>query len=180
MPNHVRTVIKINNLKKDDIDIILNLVATKLDDPDLPDRIDYAIDFDKIIPEPRTKEGCPKDCLVKDTKEAHIEEDEDRPWFNWYKWHNLYWGTKWGAYDPYTVIGKSYIQFVFSTAWCTPIPIIQKLGLMGYNLSIKYADEAYGSNCGRITYSSEQGWQHEDSSELPNPVRFARDLWDKY
>ena len=87
MPNHVRTVIKISKLKKDDIDIVLNLIATKLEDPDYPDEVkdDYVIDFNKIIPEPTTIEECPEDCRVKSAKEAHISEDEARPWFNWYE-----------------------------------------------------------------------------------------------
>ena len=143
MPNHVRTIVKINKLKKDDIDIILNLIATKLEDPDYPDEVkdDYVIDFNKIIPEPTTIEECPEECRVKSAKEAHISEDEARPWFNWYEWRCTYWGTKWGAYDGYTIIGKSFIQFVFSTAWSLAYPVIQKLALMGYNIEVKYADE---------------------------------------
>ena len=179
MPNHVRTVIKISKLKKDDIDIVLNLIATKLEDPDYPDEVkdDYVIDFNKIIPEPTTIEECPEECRVKSAKEAHISEDEARPWFNWYEWHCTYWGTKWGAYDGYTIIGKSFIQFVFSTAWSLAYPVIQKLALMGYNIEVKYADEDIGSNCGKLTYTSEQGWTHWDESELKDPVRFAREVW---
>lgn len=179
MPNHVKSIIKISKLKKDDIDIILNLIATCSHSPEKPED-EYIIDFNKIIPEPETKDECPEDCIVASAKKAHIEEDSKRPWFDWYTWHNKYWGTKWEAYDAYTIIGKSYIQFIFSTAWSIPIPIIKKLALIGYNLNIKYADEDYGSNCGRITYSSEQGWQHENESELKDPVRFAKALWNRY
>lgn len=179
MPNHVRSVIKINKLKKDDIDLILKLVATCSRSPEKPEG-EYFIDFDKIIPEPRTIDECPEDCVVASAKEAGIEEDEDRPWFNWYKWHNLYWGTKWGAYDAYTIIGKSYVQFVFSTAWNIPMPILRKLALLGYNIEGKYADEDYGHNCGTYSYSNEQDWIFNDESSLKDPVRFARDLWNKY
>ena len=54
---------------------------------------------------------------------------------------------------------------------------MQKLALMGYNIEIKYADEDLGSNCGKLTYTSEQGWTHWDESELKDPVRFAREVW---
>lgn len=179
MANNIRTIVKINKLKKDDIDIILNLIATCSHSPEeLEEK--YFIDFNKIIPEPTTIEECPEDCRVKRAIEAHIEEDSERPWFNWYEWHTKYWGTKWGAYDCYTKIGKSYIQFVFSTAWSLAYPVMQKLALMGYNIEIKYADEDLGNNCGKLTYSSEQGWTHWDESELKDSYRFASELWKRY
>lgn len=179
MPNHVRTIVKINKLKKDDIDIVLNLVATCSHSPEKPEG-EYFIDFNKIIPEPTTIEECPEDCRVKSEKEAHISEDEARPWFNWYKWHCTYWGTKWGAYDCYTIIGKSFIQFVFSTAWNVAQPIIERLSLLGFPLEVKYADEDWGSNCGVVTWSHEQGWEIQFAKDMCNPERFARELWNKY
>lgn len=180
MPNHVRTVIKINKLKKDDIDFILNTIASPfLHTPEgIP--VEYAIDFNKIIPEPTTIEECPEDCRVKSAKEAHISEDEARPWFNWYEWHCTYWGTKWGAYDCYTKIGKSYIKFIFSTAWNVAQPIIERLSLLGFPLEVKYADEDWGSNCGVVTWSHEQGWEIQFAKDMHNPERFARELWNKY
>ena len=179
MPNHVRTVIKISKLKKDDIDIILNLLASPMTTSTDPiEKTEYVIDFNKIIPEPRFESECPDEYKVN--KSSSIEILKDKPWFNWYKWHIDHWGTKWDAYDCYTKIGKSYIQFVFSTAWAAPMPIIYKLGILGYDIEVKYADEDYGVNCGRMKYTSEQGWQHFGSLDLKDPVRFARDLWNKY
>lgn len=173
MPNYVRNVIKISNIKKEDVSLILNLLASKIEDK-------IVIDFDKIIPEPRTIDKCPEDCRIESAKEAHIEEDKDRPWFNWYMWHSKYWGTKWEACDGYTLTGKTWIKFIFSTAWSAPTPIILKLSKLGYNLHVRYADEDYGSNCGTITYSRELGWDHTSNSELTNPERFARELWNRY
>ena len=145
IPNHVKNVIKISKLKKDDIDIILNLIASPLSE-DRP--TEYAIDFDKIIPEPRDESECPDEYKVN--KESHIESLKDRPWFNWYKWHIDHWGTKWGAYDCYTKIGKTWIMLVFSTAWTPPMPIISKLPVLGYEITARYADEDYGVNCRKI------------------------------
>lgn len=102
---------------------------------------DYIIDFNKIIPEPRFESECPDEYKVN--KDARIELREDKPWFDWYKWHVDQWGTKWDAYDGYTKIGKSYVTFVFSTAWSVAYPVIQKLDVMGYDIEVRYADEDY-------------------------------------
>ena len=149
IPNHVKTVIKISKLKKDDIDIVLNLLASPMTTPTDPiEKTEYAIDFNKIIPEPEDESECPDEYKVN--KESHVELLKDKPWFNWYKWHINHWGTKWGAYDCYTKIGKTYILFVFNTAWTVPIPIIKRLRILGYPIDVKYADEDYGVNCRKI------------------------------
>ena len=149
IPNHVKTVIKISKLKKDDIDIVLNLLASPMTTPTDPiEKTEYAIDFNKIIPEPEDESECPDEYKVN--KESHVELLKDKPWFDWYKWHIDHWGTKWGAYDCYTKIGKTYILFVFNTAWTVPIPIIKRLRILGYPIDVKYADEDYGVNCRKI------------------------------
>ena len=179
MPNHVRTVVKFSKLKPNDIDIILEMIATPICAPaPVTKAADYIIDFNKIIPELEFESDCPDEYKVN--KDTRIELREDKPWFDWYKWHVDQWGTKWDAYDGYTKIGKSYVTFVFSTAWSVAYPVIQKLKLLGYNIDVRYADENYGVNCGRLKYTSEQGWTHWDESELKDPVRFARDLWNNY
>jgi hypothetical protein len=176
MPNHVRNVLKIKKLDKKTMIEILN----KYTSPDGSKSIfplNCVIDFDKIIPEPRTKGECPKDCIA--TEDSHIESEHGREWFDWYTWHNKYWGTKWGAYDTYTIIGASYITFVFSTAWNTPEPVINKLAEeVGHEMELRFADEAYGSNCACLIYNpSEHGWTQK---ELKNPAQFAVNLWNKY
>ena len=52
MPNHVRNVIKISKIKPEEIDMVLDMITTTLDDPEFPDK-QYMIDFDKIIQEPK-------------------------------------------------------------------------------------------------------------------------------
>lgn len=185
MPNHVRTVVKISKLKKDDIDFILNTIASPLFDDTEGIREElwkdkYRIDFNKIIPEPETEDECPDEYKVN--KDSHISIREEKPWFDWYEWHIANWGTKWGAYDCYTKIGKSYIKFIFSTAWNVAQPIIERLSLLGFPLEVKYADEDWGSNCGVVTWSREQGWEsyNESSYMMKNPERFARELWNRY
>lgn len=174
-------MVKFHKLKKEDIDIILKLIATCSHSPEeLEEK--YFIDFNKIIPEPTTIEECPEDCRVKRAIEAHIEADSERPWFDWYTWHNEFWGTKWNAYDSYSIVNKSSITFVFLTAWSMPYPVIKRLKILGYDFDIRWADEDYGSNCGKISYkASEQDWQEAWEAEAyKDPDRFARNLWRDY
>ena len=185
MPNHIKTVVKFKNLKKrDDVNIILQMIAHELPEgshlfsPDNPDH-NWAIDFDKIIPEPKEESECPEDCIR--TKDSHIMEDEEKPWFDWYAWHCKYWGTKWGAYDCYSIIGKTYLKLVFETAWSLAEPVMKKLRLLGYDFEILYADEDWGSNCGKIEYdASKDVWSHTTGHALPNPHAFAKGLWSRY
>ena len=118
-------------------------------------------------------------------KDSHVETDKDRPWFDWYEWNLKYWGTKWEAYDCYSKIGKSYITFVFSTAWSIPYPVIERLHVMGYDFELRYADEDYGNNCGILSYeyngtTGDKEFFHTDADSLDHPEQFARRLWDRY
>ena len=91
----------------------------------------------------------------------------------------MYWGTKWNAYDGYTKIGATQLTFVFSTAWCIPDRIYEKLFTwcdeQGYDVEIRYADEAIGSNCGIIDFkASEHDVNHYHEEEITNPDKFAK------
>lgn len=174
MPNHVRNVLKI---KTQNIDELMNRITSPGSDTAIFP-LDYIIDFDKIIPEPRKLEDCSPRYIIPEEKrdKSGLEITDERDWFNWYNWRLDNWGTKWGAYDCYCIIKRSYVLFVFSTAWCIPQPIYQKLGEMGYEMEIRYADEDLGSNCGKLYYDGEDWYQQE----LKNPRRWARELWSQY
>ena len=173
MPNHIMNKWKISHIPQDKLQYILDKLTMVTKEGD------RMIDFDLIIPEPRYKKDCPKDCLVN--SKSHVEIDEDRPWFDWYKWRKKYWNTKWGAYDGYTHTGKTYIILYFQTAWSFAEPIAQELTKLGYNLDIKYADEDWGNNCGRWIYNAKsKDWKICDMNELtPNPTQWAKNLWEK-
>ena len=178
MPNHVRNVLKFKKLKPEDKTFLLDMICSHRSEAEGTEELPH-IDFRKIIPEPQERSECPEDCLVN--KDSHIAEYEDRPWFDWYKWHNKYWDTKWNAYDSYTELNKSSITFVFNTAWSMPKPIIQRLQVLGYPFEYRWADEDYGHNCGKITWSSEQGWDEAwESDAYVDPTRFAIRLWRDY
>lgn len=186
MPNHVRTVVKFKRLKGElDKEFILRMIAKELtprDDMFTPDHPDHIIDFNKVIPQPREEEDCPPEYLRPEA--SHAEPLEDRPWFNWYKWNCERWGTKWGAYDGYTIQGKTYLTFVFSTAWSLATPIVERLRLLGYDFDVYYADEDWGCNCGKIIYNAKDSeWTHEYEEELGDRkarTSYAKRIWDRY
>lgn len=183
MPNHVLNILKFKKLKTEDIEFLVNTIAGSPKAEAIPVPVkEYIIDFNKIIPEPLTKDECPIKHIR--TTDSCVEEDKTRPWFDWYTWHNEFWNTKWNAYDGYTIIGKTYVTFVFNTAWNTPYTILDKLALLNYDFEHRYADEALGTNCGKIIYSSsspsEHKWQHWEEHDFKDPYRYAKNLWDRY
>ena len=171
MPNHVMNKWKISHIPQDKLQYILDKLTM------ITEGGDRIIDFDLIIPEPRIKSDCPTDCIVN--SKSHVEEAKERPWFDWYAWRNKYWNTKWGAYDGYTIVGKTYIIMYFQTAWSFAVPVAMKLAELGYDLDLQYADEDWGANCGRLQYNSEtKEWTRWSIDELkPNPREWARKLW---
>lgn len=71
---------------------------------------------------------------------------------DWYDWSTAIWGTKWNAYSQ---TENSIDDISFHTAWSSPIPVIRNLSKMFPNVEItlRYADEDFGYNCGEITFA---------------------------
>ena len=83
------------------------------------------IDFERIVPTPKTKEAylASGGSNYKTPEEDGIMPEPDRPWFNWLSWTMEHWGTvsrKWpveifdedeiafdNVYDPPTAIFKA-------------------------------------------------------------------------
>lgn len=93
--------------------------------PHLKERFDFVsqniffikcetISFNKIIPEPKTKEECPERYI----KTVESLSDDPRPWFDWYNWRCDNWGVKWDASDVYLDLNEKSISF--STPWGPP------------------------------------------------------------
>lgn len=121
-PNWAMTRIDITGKKKD-IREFLDKVKSK----------DLDFDFDKIIPSPKTKEEYLALGLKPATAEDHIQILEDRPWFNWWEFNNIYWGTKWNAKEIHIDTAEmdkvkdeeiTKCCVYFETAWSNPMPII--------------------------------------------------------
>ena len=90
---------------------------------------------------------------------------------DWYDWSIENWGTKWNACDSIT----DYDNIEFETAWSTPIPIFVELSkrMKDVVITVDYADEDIGSNCGTLEILN--GEVNEFKPE--NPRGFACDLW---
>lgn len=107
--------------------------------------------FETIMPTPKTKEECPEDCLVDEN--SHIELDLERPWFDWYKWNNKYWGVKWDASDSY--LNDEILCFY--TPWCAPY----------YNLFQAIADK-FNVEFTLAINNEDGGWEEYDYIFKPN------------
>ena len=94
------------------------------------------------------------------------------------------WGTKWNAYDQ--VINLDASELSFDTAWSCPMPVLQELSKRhpDEEITVRYADEDLGSNCGTVrlkageTVSFEVAGRWADMSEQDRLQwkAWARDL----
>jgi hypothetical protein len=73
---------------------------------------------------------------------------------DWYSWSNANWGTKWNAYSQSSDEGSN--EIAFETAWSTPYPVIEALSRKYPEavISMRYADEDFGHNCGEYTFQA--------------------------
>jgi hypothetical protein len=77
---------------------------------------------------------------------------------DWYDWSRNNWGTKWNAYTQSNVeiidtnSGCVEARISFQTAWFCPLPVIEELSkqFLDVHIEIKWADEDFGSNVGKI------------------------------
>lgn len=90
---------------------------------------------------------------------------------DWYEWSIKHWGTKWNGYE--TVVDCCGIEF--QTAWSTPVPVFVELSkrLKNIVITVNYADEDIGSNCGTLEILNGEVSQFEPE----NPRQFACNLW---
>lgn len=86
-------------------------------------------------------------------KEGQMALDNIRDYGHqdWHKWNSANWGTKWNAYSQEY---KEDGTIKFETAWSTPYPVIEALSRKFPEavISMRYADEDFGHNCGEYTF----------------------------
>lgn len=81
------------------------------------------------------------------------------------------WGTKWNAYNQ--VIDLDAGELSFDTAWSCPLPVLIELSKRHPDdeITVRYADEELGSNCGAVrlkageTVSSDAAGRWDEMSE---------------
>jgi hypothetical protein len=94
------------------------------------------------------------------------------------------WGTKWNAYDQ--VIDLDAGELSFDTAWSCPMPVLTELSKRhpDHEITVRYADEDLGSNCGTVrlkagsTVCSDVASRWDEMSERDQQkwAAWARDL----
>jgi len=183
MPNHVTNILKFEGDEEQ-----IKKLLKKIKGEPFEDGTPRLIDFSKIIPFPKELEGTVSPAKIVTQKE-HKEwvrkynsgelnewERESKPLTqemsdnlirkfgtdNWYDWKCNNWGTKWGAYSIEQGEGNSII---FQTAWSIAEPIMIKLSKMfpEVKMTLEYADEDFGHNCGVIEFID--GCEEEIESE---------------
>jgi hypothetical protein len=89
---------------------------------------------------------------------------------DWYSWSTSNWGTKWNASEP--VANDNSIEF--QTAWSTPEPVLIELSKQHpeVTITIRYADEDIGSNCGRFVLLNGQEIDYETGDTI-----FSCEVW---
>jgi len=107
MPNWVYNTLEFNSVK--DLEKVWKGMRFEFPDGDI------SFSYESIIPSPRTRQECPKGFFVD--YDRYIETLDERPWFDWYKWRNFYWGVKWDASEVDTDFA-TYISF--NSPWGRP------------------------------------------------------------
>ena len=113
MPNHTVNTVKLKGIGKADLYTLERRFNKNGDE---------YFDFNKLVPEPKTKEECPPEFI--DHGNCHLQHDDGREWFNWYDWHCCFWGTKWNSYWLEKIDDDT---ISFTTAWSEPEPIWKAL-----------------------------------------------------
>lgn len=161
MPNHVTNRITVKGATIQDI---LNITTgAPYEDGEI-----RAFDFNKLVPMPEELSNTVSGSLSGDEqiellkKQAMNEEKYGYP--TWYEFALENWGTKWNAYD--VIVDEDFIQF--DTAWATPEPIIAKLSEMlpRATITVAFADEDIGYNCGIYTYCNGKLIESSDMSVM--------------
>ena len=94
---------------------------------------------------------------------------------DWYDFNCNNWGTKWNACEACLIDeSPTELSYQFETAWSMPFPIFCKLTEIFRDITVlvEYADEDFGSNCGRIEFSNGS----DIDSYIPDDYKEAQEL----
>ena len=99
---------------------------------------------------------------------------------SWYHWSIKFWGTKWDASDPcLSQDSDTEVCVEFETAWSAPVPIFEKLVELfpDMNMTLKFADEDLGSNCGILSWEDGTADEWYPGDEDDEALKFACSVW---
>lgn len=101
----------------------------------------------------------------------------------WHDWNTEHWGTKWNAYNqPQDGHPADAMEYHFDTAWSHPRRLIECLSasLPGVDLSVRYADEDIGANCGRYRIKSGSVREEELAPRRDDQTEAERRRWAEF
>lgn len=189
MPNWVTTEIKIRGKAEDLAAFVKKHIVTQEYDNGGKEDI---LDFETVIPSPKTVEECPVQYVIMDREEARErclawEEENPMKWFDWYHWDIDNWGTKWNASntsypeaDSILAQGLTEIAIWVDTAWSPAMPVYYKLQEMYPNLQI---DVYYGDEGGFfVGHLHSNGWDecYEGNYSRPAPKAICDEIEMEY
>ncbi len=167
MPNHVMNRITFECDDKEKLNKFLDSIMTKDE-----------LDFCKIIPQPEKREDCPNEYIV--TPNSHIMPDENKPWFDWYKWQVDNWGTKWNSYSN----KREDNILEFETAWSPPIPVIDRLAEMckfnKIDFEYLWSEEQLSVYGGFARLNGDEYYSCNYESGSDDMRELAKELWGYY
>jgi len=101
----------------------------------------------------------------------------------WYDWCSAVWGTKWNCYgQPEGGHPEDATTFEFQTAWRHPEDLIRLISerLPGVTLSVRYADEDTGSNCGQYRIRSGEPFDTDIAPRWDDQTDADKRRWTEF
>ena len=105
----------------------------------------------------------------------YIKNHKETGYTSWYHWCCDKWGTKWNAAEA----SWSAKEVTFQTAWSSPMPVLRKLSKMfpTLTISVSYADEDLGANCGRYDLKGGKIVDKYSPADETEALKHACDVW---
>lgn len=90
------------------------------------------------------------------------------------------WGTKWNAYSQLVDLERGVFQF--DTAWSSPEPVIKALSTLHpeAEVTLRFADEDIGSNCGTLTFKAGEIIQSDVAPSWNQMTEAERNKWKAF
>jgi len=171
MPNYIKNIVTISCENKNQLDMFVDFVKSE----------EKPFDFNKICPMPQSLNIQEHKVRNADGyEEWKIRYRANRVLYghgSWYDWRIEHWGTKWNAMG-FVERGNEY-EWEFETAWTIPKIIYRTLSRIfpQVKITVNYADEDFGFNCGTITYLKQTATVEYLEPGSNEAVKFAEELW---
>ena len=117
------------------------------------------LDADEMVDMSLSLDGPSEKISLREKGKIYVENYEKYGTATWYEWACNNWGTKWNACDVTETASDNSVTWEFLTAWCAPVPVIEKL-------EQEFPDLSY-----EFWYTNEDDFQHSYGLRY-NPVEW--------